>query len=233
MLISLFTVFAVIGIVIVAFVSAPPSLVRHASATPAPVATATAPESSAAPAVDVDPAWLASTSAATGVPVLALSAYASASLAISTTNPACNLGWNTLAALGTIESAHGTVNGGSLDATGNAVPVIVGPTLDGSVYSAVRDTDGGEYDGDNTWDRAVGPLQFLPATWARFGADGNGDGVSDPNNIFDASLGAGRYLCATAGDVSDAERWQAAITAYNPNDRYLTAVRDLAISYAG
>ena len=48
-------------------------------------------------------------------------------------------------------------------------------------------------------DRAVGPMQFLPASWARYGADGNGDGVRDPHQLDDAALAAAAYLCAGPG----------------------------------
>jgi len=235
-LITLIVVIVVAAAAILGIVSAMPREAVHDYLAPIPAPTVVA-QPDAAPTPDaapvVDPHWLAQTSARTGVPEFALSAYASADLVIDASDPACNLGWNTLAALGTIESANGTVNGGSLVDNGDAVPVIVGPTLDGSPYAAVADTDDGAFDGDTVWDRAVGPLQFLPATWAEYGADANGDGIANPNNIFDASLGAGLYLCATAGDVSNASSWSAAIRAYNPNDTYLSRVRDLAISYAG
>ncbi len=47
---------------------------------------------------------------------------------------------------------------------------------------------------------AQGPLQFMPGTWAAYGADGNGDGVNDINNAVDAIHGAANYL-ATHGGV--------------------------------
>jgi membrane-bound lytic murein transglycosylase B len=37
--------------------------------------------------------------------------------------------------------------------------------------------------------------QFVPATWRQLGRDGNGDGIKDPNNMWDATLAAGGYLC--------------------------------------
>ncbi len=57
------------------------------------------------------------------------------------------------------------------------MPPVRGPALSGGAFSAIRDTDGGRYDGDPVWDRAVGPMQFIPGTWRIWGADGNGDGV--------------------------------------------------------
>ena len=30
-------------------------------------------------------------------------------------------------------------------------------------------------------------MQFIPSTWAGWGVDGNGDGIADPFNIYDAA----------------------------------------------
>lgn len=46
---------------------------------------------------------------------------------------------------------------------------------------------------------AQGPLQFMPSTWAIYGADGNGDGVNDINNATDAIYGAANYLVKHGG----------------------------------
>src|SRR3546814_20580862 len=61
---------------------------------------------------------------------------------------------------------------------------------------------GGRWDGDARWDRAVGPMQFIPGTWKSFGVDGSGDGLADPNNVFDAATAAARYLCHGGNDRS-------------------------------
>ncbi|WP_447407116.1 lytic murein transglycosylase, partial [Clostridium perfringens] len=83
---------------------------------------------------------------------------------------------------------------------------IRGPALDGDGVAAIADTDGGRWDGDTLWDRAVGPMQFIPDTWSRWGADGNGDGAADPNQIDDAALATARYLCG-ASAMTDAAGW--------------------------
>jgi membrane-bound lytic murein transglycosylase B len=181
--------------------------------------------------VRADPAWTAQTAAVTGIPERALRAYASAALIVKAEQPACGLGWNTLAGIGAIESAHGAHSGGSLDAAGYPQPAIRGIPLDGSASAALADTDGGQWDGDATWDRAVGPLQFIPATWQRWGADGNGDGVADPNQIDDAALAAGRYLCA-AGEMTSAGGWRRAVFSYNHLDSYVDDVAAAANAYA-
>lgn len=43
---------------------------------------------------------------------------------------------------------------------------------------------------------AEGPMQFLPAAWTEYGADGNGDGIADPFEPADAIGAAADYLCA-------------------------------------
>lgn len=179
----------------------------------------------------VSRAWSADAAHLTGIPERAVRAYSGASLALAADQPGCHLGWTTLAALGDIESGHGTHGGSSVGEDGVARPAIFGPRLDGGAYGAVTDTDGGRLDGDTRWDRAVGPLQFIPSTWAKWGADGNGDGVADPQQLDDAALAAGRYLCSY-GDLSHASRWRAAIFAYNHLDSYVNRVAELANDYA-
>ena len=108
----------------------------------------------------------------------------------------------------------------------------MGISLDGSGSVApVADTDNGRLDADPTLDKAVGPLQFLPSTWATWAADGDGDGIRDPQDIDDAALGAGRYLCV-AGDLATADGWTRAILSYNHSIDYLDAVYDAAQTFA-
>ncbi|MGH9164551.1 MAG: lytic murein transglycosylase [Acidimicrobiales bacterium] len=139
------------------------------------------------------------------------------------------LRWTVLAAIAKVESDHGRHGGAVLDPTGDVVPPIIGVALDGTGGSAtVADTDGGRLDGDATWDRAVGPLQLLPASWARWGRDASGDGRADPDNAFDAIAAAAAYLCGTGGRVDDAA---AAVRSYNHSDAYVAQVLAVAASY--
>ena len=132
-----------------------------------------------------------------GIPEVALAAYMQAADAQAAEDPACGIRWTLLAAIGRVESNHGRFGGAELRDDGYGTRPIRGIPLDGRANVAfIGDTDGGELDGDTTYDRAVGPMQFIPSTWAGSGADGNGDGRKDPNNIFDAARGAARYLCA-------------------------------------
>ncbi|MFF7854024.1 lytic murein transglycosylase [Streptomyces sp. NPDC007904] len=158
-----------------------------------------------------------------GVPATVLRAYRAAEASVGRTDPGCRLPWELLAAIGKVES--GQARGGAVDRSGTTLGRITGPPLNGRGFALIRDTDGGAHDGDTVYDRAVGPMQFLPSTWARWGADGNGDGRSDPNNVFDAALAAGHYLCAGARDLGRAADLDRAILGYNHSRPYLRLVR--------
>jgi hypothetical protein len=140
----------------------------------------------------------------------------------------CNLKPMLLASIGEVESS--SLRGRRLDPFHDVVPPVIGPALTGGTYARIHDTDGGALDGDPNWDHAVGPMQFIPATWRIWGADGSGDGVADPQNVEDAALAAARYLCAGGRDLSrDADR-RAAVRSYNHSDRYVATVLALYAS---
>ncbi|MEV5909305.1 lytic murein transglycosylase [Streptomyces chartreusis] len=157
------------------------------------------------------------------VPASVFAAYRRAERRLSHEKPGCRLRWQLLAAIGQVES--GQARGGRVTGDGTTVAPILGPRLDGVAFALIRDTDGGAHDGDTVYDRAVGPMQFIPSTWARWGADGNGDGRTDPNNVFDAALAAGRYLCADGRDLSVPAELDLAILGYNHSSAYLRTVR--------
>ncbi|TXS03122.1 lytic transglycosylase [Streptomyces sp. col6] len=162
-------------------------------------------------------------SAESGIPASVLAAYKKAQETVAGTDAACRLPWQLLAAIGKVES--GQARGGRVDAQGTTLTPILGPALDGNGFALIKDTDNGAYDGDRTHDRAVGPMQFIPSTWATWGQDGNGDGRKDPNNVYDAALAAGRYLCAGSRDLSTATDLDRAVLSYNHSDVYLRTVR--------
>lgn len=179
-----------------------------------------------------DADWVALNARLTAIPPRALSAYAGAALAVAETHPGCGLGWNTLAAIGWVETHHGTIFEGGIGADGVASPPIIGIALDGNRTLVVRDTDDGALDGDTVWDRAVGPMQFIPSTWEHYGVDGSGDGVADPHHIDDAALSAAHYLCEAGGDLTQPANWISAVDAYNPSLDYNNAVAEHARIYA-
>ncbi|MFD6800209.1 lytic murein transglycosylase [Streptomyces cyaneofuscatus] len=162
-------------------------------------------------------------SAEAGIPASVLAAYKQAEQTVGTTDPACRLPWQLLAAIGKVES--GQARGGQVDANGTTPTPILGPALNGEGFALIKDTDGGAYDGDAVHDRAVGPMQFIPSTWATWGQDANGDGRKDPNNIYDAALAAGRYLCAGGRNLAVAADLDRAVLSYNQSTEYLRTVR--------
>jgi hypothetical protein len=158
-----------------------------------------------------------------GIPVTALAAYKNAAGVLAGEQPGCHIDWALIASIGRIESNH--ARGGYVDAAGNTLEPILGPVLNGAgPFAAIPDTDQGRFDGDKVWDRAVGPTQFIPGTWNGYASDGNGDGESNPNNIFDAALGAGRYLCSGGLDVTSPDQLRTAIFRYNHSDTYVNTV---------
>jgi len=165
-----------------------------------------------------------------GIPGAALQAYMRAADLMKTLAPDCHISWPLLASIGRIESGH--ARGGQVDAQGNTLSPILGPVLNGGGFAAINDTDGGLYDGDAVWDRAVGPMQFIPSTWRGYASDGNADGVTSPSNIYDATLGAAKYLCSGGYDLSDPQEQAIAVFRYNHSDSYVQTVLMWADAYA-
>ncbi|MBU8857244.1 lytic murein transglycosylase [Micromonospora sp. WMMB482] len=199
--------------------------------TPLPGAT-TAPVLPTGRPADALAGWAQRVSAVTGIPAVALQAYAYAELVLAQTNRACQLSWTTLAAIGYVESRHGAANGATLQADGRALPEIKGEPLDGKGgRSRILDTDQGVLDEDRVYDRALGPMQFIPTTWQEIGADADGDGVKNPHDIDDAALAAGLYLCKGGRNMTIPGDWWGAILSYNDVRRYAQAVFDKADEY--
>jgi hypothetical protein len=184
---------------------------------PAPATPATPAQPGAGGTTAVRPAVLPSNP--WSLPDVLLAAYRQA---VAGAPPACHLPVGLLAAIGQVES--GSLAGRSLDAAHRAVPPVLGPVLDGVGTAAISDTDGGRLDGNSRWDRAVGPMQFIPGTWAAFGVDGDGDGRVDPQNVYDAAASAAGYLCAGGRDLALPSDLRSAILAYNHSTAYLATV---------
>jgi len=180
----------------------------------------------------VDPDWATETADATGIPRQALLAYAGATIGVVENFPECTIGWNTLAGIGKVESDHARHGGATIDANGHVEPLIFGVPLTGGEVEDIPDTDAGEFDGTADFDRAIGPMQIIPSTWRSWHTDGNGDGVPDPHNVYDAALAAANYLCHAQTDWTTGEGWRAGVAAYNTEPSYAAAVAEAAQEYA-
>lgn len=161
---------------------------------------------------------------ALGIPEIVLAAYRNAELALQSSAPDCGLSWSLLAGIGRIESGH--ANNGRTDAAGTTNPPILGPALDGTLpgNEVIKSSDGG-------YVRALGPMQFLPGTWSRYAADGNADGHADPHNVFDAALGAGKYLCSGGLNLRDPQQELRAVLRYNNSMSYAANVLSWSAAY--
>ena len=174
---------------------------------------------------------IGSSGAVEGIPSSVLPAYRAGAQALSLSHPNCGLTWPLLAGIGKVESSH--ASGGRVDAKGTTRGRILGPVLNGGPGMAtIRDTDGGRLDGDAVWDRAVGPMQFIPGTWAAFQTDGNADGVRDPHNVYDAATAAGQYLCAGGANLRDPRGLVEAVLRYNHSMEYVAIVLRWMRTYA-
>jgi membrane-bound lytic murein transglycosylase B len=163
------------------------------------------------------------------IPELVLRAYQRAA---NEAPDRCGLRWEVLAGIGKIESNH--ARGGRLTSNGDTVTPIVGPVLNGSgPVAAISDSDNGRWDGDPVWDRAVGPMQFIPGTWQRFATDGNDDGTANPHNVWDAAASAAAYLCAGGADLSTDAGLRSALLRYNRSTAYVNNVIRWINAYAG
>ncbi len=159
-----------------------------------------------------------------GIPEIVLAAYRNAELALASSDPGCGLNWSLLAGIGKIESNH--AGNGRTDANGTTVGVIYGPSLDGTLpgNEVLKSSDGG-------FVRAIGPMQFLPGTWAEYASDGRGTGRPDPNNVFDAALAAGKYLCSGGLNLRDPQQQLRAVLRYNNSIAYASEVLSWANAY--
>ena len=200
-------------------------------ATPSPGATVTTGPPVAGRPADVLAGWATQTGGKVDVPWVAMQGYGYAEMVIAQTRPQCHLKWTTLAAIGKIESNHGRFNA-TLGNDGESTPRILGPVLNGTNNTQrIDDTDGGVLDGDTTYDRAVGPMQFIPSTWQTHKVDADNDGLTDINDIDDAALAAGNYLCQGGRDMDRATDWWNAILSYNDVRVYAQDVFDAANDY--
>ncbi|WP_419999393.1 hypothetical protein [Streptomyces boninensis] len=142
------------------------------------------------------------------IPATPLAAYRAAAASLSETHPECGLPWELLAAIGMVESGHAW--GGAVDPDGTMLEPVTG-----------------ERRGAET----VGPMQLSTAVWALWAAGGTPDAEPDPQNIHDAALTAGRFLCAPGRDLTrDADLHQA-IRSFHNAPMYVRAVLSWMADY--
>jgi membrane-bound lytic murein transglycosylase B len=181
---------------------------------------------------DVLALWAGKVGAAIDAPPVAVQAYGYAQLHMQGADPQCHLGWTTLAGIAEVESHHGQAGGAVLERGGRSSPLIVGPVLDGQQGRPhVPDSDAGAFDGDATFDRAMGPLRLLPAAWRAYAIDADSDGVLDPYDIDDATLTLARLLCSGNEDLNERTGWNAAVARFRAGEAYAQSVFQAADGY--
>jgi membrane-bound lytic murein transglycosylase B len=194
-----------------------------------PDATTPQPATTGRPA-DALQAWSLGLSRV-GIPPAALQAYGYAETVLQVVEPKCHLSWTMLAGIGSVESNHGRYAGATLEPDGTSKPRIVGVPLTGASTERITDTDRGALDGDVTYDRAIGAMQFLPSTWRIWAVDADRDGKADPFDIDDAALAAAYYLCDGGRDLATGADWSAAVYSYNNLTTYVRKVYEIADGY--
>jgi membrane-bound lytic murein transglycosylase B len=165
-------------------------------------------------------------------PLVALDAYYRAATSEAEARPGCGVEWWGVAGIAKVEGRHGTYGGATLDPNGDTSRRIIGIQLNGSNATAViPDSDGGTLDGDAAYDRAIGPMQFIPSTWRSYEADGNEDGVMSPFNMYDATLAAANYLCTSSSGLDSDPGLRSAYFSYNHSVAYVDSVLTYARGY--
>jgi Peptidase family M23/Transglycosylase SLT domain len=150
---------------------------------------------------------------AAGVPARAAKAYQAAA------GRCDGLDWTLLAAIGAVETNHGQHAGAAIDpGTGEARPWIFGPALNGQNHTAAIPIKrwSGWWGLTGPWQRAVGPMQFLPTTFDAHAVDADQDGTTNPHDIDDAAATTANFICTSAGERVDGTTDVARI--YNPGD---------------
>jgi membrane-bound lytic murein transglycosylase B len=178
--------------------------------------------------VELEAARATSRVRGTDFTLVALDAYWRAAASQS----ACGIQWWAVAGVSRVEGRHGTFGGAQLLPDGRVSNPIIGIQLNGTnATRVIADTDAGTFDGDPAFDRAVGPMQFIPSTWSRWARDGNGDGERDPQNLYDAAAAAAAYLC-NGRRLSDDNGLRAGYFSYNQSLAYVERVLGFAHDYS-
>jgi peptidoglycan hydrolase CwlO-like protein len=106
------------------------------------------------------------------------------------------------------------------------------PGLSWTVLAAIGQVESGHGRNVSTsYAGAMGPMQFLPRTFAAYAVDGDGDGRADIMDPADAVYTAARYLCANGAGAGGAAVARA-VWHYNHAAWYVQMVLTLAQRYA-
>jgi membrane-bound lytic murein transglycosylase B len=168
-----------------------------------------------------------------GIPAAALAAYQRGAQIIDAADKSCNIPWELIAAIGRVESDHGRYGGNTLTEDGISEPGIYGIALNGkNGTQAINDTDGGQLDKDPVFDRAVGPMQFIPSTWQVVKVDADGDAKRNPQDMDDAALATAVYLCSGKDNLSSRKGQEAAVYRYNHSQDYVNLVLRIMEAYS-
>ena len=141
------------------------------------------------------------------------------------------MSWTTLAAIGKVESGHGSANGARLGPDGWRCR-----RSSGCLWTA-RTAGCGSSTPIGGARRRPGPRQGAradavhPDHLAGDRRDADNDGKKDPHDLDDAALAAGNYLCKGGRNLSIPGDWWNAILSYNDGRRYAQDVYDAANQY--
>ncbi|MFI6399635.1 hypothetical protein ACIBED_16135 [Rhodococcus coprophilus] len=190
----------------------PPTLVGVLPADPASPASFRSPAEPSDPVLQHPPAPAGAGATSifgegpAAIPELVYYAYRAAEMQMAVDSPECGLPWHLLAAVGRLASEH--ADGGRTDILGTLTTPKVAP--------------GG----------ALGPMLLPAAAWETHRADGNADGTTDAQNVFDATLAASTWMCADGARLREPDGEARAVALFDASPEYLANVREWSATYA-
>jgi hypothetical protein len=99
------------------------------------------------------------------------------------------------------------------------------PGLDWTLLAGVGQVESGHGRNDGPSSAgAVGPMQFMPSTFAAYAVDGDHNGILDAWNPQDAIFTAAHYLCVAGAEGGSAAGIHAALLTYNHAEWYVDLV---------
>ena len=167
---------------------------------------------------------------ASGVPA-APEAYRHAAALVDAADPACNVDWALVAAIGKVESNHGTYAGNGIDDLGTVRPGIYGLPLNGRNDTATIPTSTAAPWTATHSGTARSARWSIPTTWASSASTATATAPRTRQNITDAATATAVYLCLGPGDLTQPSDPRSAVLRYNQSDAYVQQVVTIADSY--